>query len=71
MVLFEFIFDGCVSFVIILCCVYDVELWFVELLVDVELVKLFCGDCFVCIVCFVGVFECCELWGVWGGQLFV
>ena len=52
-------------------CTADPELFFAESPDDVETAKAFCRECPVRAACLAGALERRELWGVWGGELFL
>ena len=52
-------------------CTDDPELFFAESPDDVETAKAFCRECPARAACLAGALERRELWGVWGGELFL
>ena len=52
-------------------CTDDPELFFAESPEDVETAKAFCRECPARAACLAGALERRELWGVWGGELFL
>jgi WhiB family transcriptional regulator, redox-sensing transcriptional regulator len=53
------------------CRVQDSELWFAERPEQLEAAKRFCRDCPALLGCLTGALERGELWGVWGGEIFL
>lgn len=53
------------------CETEDAELWFAERPEDLERAKALCQGCPVRTSCLTGALGRREVWGVWGGEIFV
>jgi WhiB family redox-sensing transcriptional regulator len=53
------------------CRTEDPDLWFAESPAHINIAKSLCAECPVRAECLAGALQRKELWGVWGGELFV